>query len=474
MFESLKRIFKGNISSNDLYIYNTLGRKKELFKPIKKGEVLFYHCGPTVYWTQHVGNMRAMVLADLIRRTFVYNGYKVRFVRNYTDVGHLTSDGDTGEDKMEKAAAREGLNPDAIADKYIKIFEDDIKDLNVLEADAKPRATQYIKEIIDSVQILLQKGFAYETDLAVYFDITKAKDYTRLSGQKVEDNKIGAGNADTEDPQKRNPQDFSVWFFKAGKHKNALQYWSSPFTSSLVQNGEGFPGWHIECSAMIRSLLGKTIDLHMGGAEHIPVHHTNEIAQSEAINGVPFVNYWLHNEWLLVNDGKMSKSQGTNYSVAEIKEKGYNPLSLRYFFLQANYRSKQNFTWEALTAAENGYKRLLQQIAALGNNAGNVSEKYKKEFTNKINDDFNFSQGLALISEILKSNLSKEDKRATILDFDRVLGLALGKDDTNKEIPDEIQHLLKERQAARENKDWEKADKIRNQIITLGFEVRDK
>ncbi|OHA46536.1 MAG: cysteine--tRNA ligase [Candidatus Taylorbacteria bacterium RIFOXYD2_FULL_36_9] len=406
-------------------LYNTLTRKKEVFKAIKEGEVLFYQCGPTVYFTQHIGNLRAMVLSDLIRRTFLYNGYQVKFVRNYTDVGHLVSDGDSGEDKMEKGAKREGLSPIKIAEKYIKIFEDDIKDLNTLEPAFKPKATEYIKEMQVMVQDLLDKGFAYSTPLAVYFDISKAKDYTRLSGQNLEKNREGAGVGDVEDPQKKNSADFALWFFRAGKHKEAIQFWPSPFVSPLVEKGEGFPGWHIECSAMIKALLGETIDVHMGGIEHISVHHTNEIAQSESVNGVPLANYWLHNEWLTVNNGKMAKSEGTGFSLAEVKEKGFNPLALRYFFLQANYRSKQNFTWEAMQSAQTGFDRLVNNVSALGEVIGKVDDSFRKEFLEKINNDFNAPQALALTFAVLKSALSSEDKLATILDFDKVLGLNL-------------------------------------------------
>ncbi len=406
-------------------LYNTLTRKKEVFKAIKEGEVLFYQCGPTVYFTQHIGNLRAMVLSDLIRRTFLYNGYQVKFVRNYTDVGHLVSDGDSGEDKMEKGAKREGLSPIKIAEKYIKIFEDDIKDLNTLEPAFKPKATEYIKEMQVMVQDLLDKGFAYSTPLAVYFDISKAKDYTRLSGQNLEKNREGAGVGDVEDPQKKNSADFALWFFRAGKHKEAIQFWPSPFVSPLVEKGEGFPGWHIECSAMIKALLGEIIDVHMGGIEHISVHHTNEIAQSESVNGVPLANYWLHNEWLTVNNGKMAKSEGTGFSLAEVKEKGFNPLALRYFFLQANYRSKQNFTWEAMQSAQTGFDRLVNNVSALGEVIGKVDDSFRKEFLEKINNDFNAPQALALTFAVLKSALSSEDKLATILDFDKVLGLNL-------------------------------------------------
>ncbi len=473
MFDFLKR--KNNILPEPLFLYNSLSKNKDIFKPIKEGKVLFYQCGPTVYWTQHIGNMRAMVLSDLINRTLRYIGYDVKFVRNYTDVGHLTSDQDFGEDKMEKASKRENASPKEISEKYIKIFEDDVSDLNTLPPDFKPKATEYVDEIIDMVQVLLDKGFAYTTDLAIYFDISKATDYTKLSKQNIEENISGAGSADVEDPNKKHSADFSVWFFKAGKHKNALQYWKSPFISPLVEDGEGFPGWHIECSAMIRKLLGKTIDIHMGGIEHIPVHHTNEIAQSEAVNGVSLSNYWLHNEWLVTNNSKMAKSEGTSFSLGDIKEKGFNPLALRFFYMQAHYRSRQNFTWEALEAADTGYKRLVNTIQLFDGKIGKINESFKESFLEKIADDFNISQALAVLFEVLKSDISNEDKLATVLDFDKVLGLKLDsiKIEVKTNIPEEVKKLVEEREEARKNKDWAKSDEIRARIATLGYEVKD-
>ena len=461
--------------NSSLYLYDTLSRTKKLFQPIKKSEVSFYQCGPTVYWTQHIGNLRAAVLSDIIRRVFLYDGYNVKFVRNYTDVGHLVSDGDTGEDKMEKGVKREGLSPAQIADKYIKIFEDDNKELNTLPPADKPKATEYIKEMQTLVQILIDKGYAYTTDLAIYFDISKIKDYTKLSKQKMEENREGAGTGTVDDPQKKNFADFAVWFFRAGTHKDAIQYWASPFSSKLVTNGEGFPGWHIECSAMIKALLGNTIDVHMGGIEHVSVHHTNEIAQSESANGVPLANYWLHNEWLMVNGGKMAKSEGTGYSLTEVKEKGFNPLALRYFFLQANYRSKQNFTWEAMQSAQTGYDRLINSISLLGEKIGKVNIDFKKEFSEAVFDDFNTPKALATVQELLKSDLPAEDKLATVLDFDKVLGLSI-KPAEKKEIiiPENVQKIFSEREIARKNKDWKKADELREQIISFGYEVKDK
>ena len=463
-------------------LYNTLGREKQEFKPLKKGKVLMYHCGPTVYWTQHIGNMRGMVMADLIRRSFEYQNYQVKFVRNYTDVGHLTSDSDTGEDKMERAAKRDNLSPDQIAEKYIKIFETDTQELNIQEPNFKPRATQMIPEIIAMVQTLLDKGFAYATDLAVYFDISKAKDYTKLSGQKMEKNIADAGKGDVSDDQKKNSADFALWFFKAGVHEQALQFWPSPFHSGLVENGNGFPGWHIECSAMIKKFLGDTIDIHMGGIEHVPVHHTNEIAQSEAANGVEFVRYWLHNEHLTVDNKKMAKSEGTSYALADVKEKGFSPMALRYFFLSAHYRSKQNFTWESLEASKTAYEKLTNFLNEKQIDNSNITDyglritDYQNNFISFITDDFNIPATLAMLWEIIKDNvLPYSEKKKLLLDFDKVWGLCLDNIKPKENIvPENILELANKRQSARENKDWQKADQLRQQVEKLGYKIKDQ
>jgi cysteinyl-tRNA synthetase len=463
-----------------IYLTNTLGHKKEEFKPITLGKVGMYHCGPTVYWDQQIGNMRAMVLSDLIRRTFLYNGYEVTFVRNYTDVGHLTGDNigdaDTGEDRMEKAARRENLSPDIIADNYIKTFNTDISSLNVLPSTHATRATHYIDDMIAMVQDLIDKGFAYITPHAVYFDVRKFPEYTKLSGQKLDRLESGEGHGSITDSDKHDPHDFSLWFFKAGAHANALQTWESPFVSPLVENGQGFPGWHIECSAMSKHHLGASFDIHMGGVEHIPIHHTNEIAQSECANGAHYVNYWLHNEHLLVDGGKMGKSEGNAYVMKDVIGKGYTPLALRYFFLQSNYRSKQNFTWENLSASETALKKLKNVLAKMPD-GGIVSDSYKVLFNELINDDFNLAGGLATVWELLKnSNVSDADKKATILDFDKVLGLKLDEviEEVQKEIPEHVQKLIDDRKTARENKDWATSDRLRAEIQALGFEVQDK
>jgi len=457
-----------------LKIYNTLHRNKEEFKPLKKNGVSFYYCGPTVYWIQHIGNMRGLFCADIVIRTLQYLGYKVKSVRNYTDVGHLTSDSDQGEDKIEKAAKKEKLTPHQIAQKYIGIYEKDAKDLNTLEPKYKPKATECIGEIIEMIQILIDQGYAYKSDLAVYFDVSKYEKYNQLSGQNLEEQIQGAGKGDVDDPNKKNPADFVLWFFKAGKHKKALQYWASPFESSLAENGEGFPGWHIECSVMAKKYLGKTIDIHMGGIEHVSVHHTNEIAQSESANQVKFVNYWIHNEHLLMDNKKMSKSIGNVLTLDQIKEKGFNPLALRYLFLQAHYRSKQNFTWAALESAQKGYDHLISQVKELGDQEGQIDQELKKEFTQKISDDFNSPLALTLIQNVLKSKLSNPDKLSTLLDFDSILGLGLNKIE-KKEIliPQEIKELVQKREKAREEKNFEESDQIRKEIEKKGYQVKD-
>ena len=456
-----------------LFVTNTLGREMQLFTPIEKDSVSVYHCGPTVYWTQHIGNMRAAFFGDIVNRTLRYAGYKVTFVRNYTDVGHLSGDNDgdadTGVDRMEKAANRENKTPEEIATIYIDQFDRDLHLLNVITPEYRPKATEYISPMITFVSELLEKGFAYQTNLAIYFDTSKKEDYFKLSGQKAEELQDKAGHGEVTDSEKRNSTDFAVWFFKSGAHEHALQSWDNPFSET-----QGFPGWHIECSAMIRDLLGDTIDMHLGGIEHVSIHHTNEIAQSECANNATFANYWLHNEHLDVNGGKMSKSEGTAFSVSELLEKDYDPMDLRYFFLQAHYRSKQNFTYTALDAAKTGRERLVKRLATLAD-GGLVSEIFKDKFEKVLFEDFNTAGALAVVSEVLKSDLNEADKKATILDFDKVLGLRLDQvqEEDELELSVELTDLLMQRKEAREAKNWTLTDQLRDQIDNLGFVVKD-
>lgn len=467
-----------------LKIKNTLTRELEEFEPMNPGKVSFYHCGPTVYWNQHIGNLRGMTMADLIRRSLMYLGYEVNFVRNYTDVGHLTGDNigdaDSGEDRMEKAAKREQLDPQVIAQKYIDQFESDTNQLNILEPTDKPVASMYVEQMQRMIQILIEKDFAYITPRAVYFDISKAKDYTRLSGQKLSENEIGAGKGKVNDEGKKNPADFVLWFFKTGAHKDALQTWGSPFNSAEVENGEGLPGWHIECSAMANDLLGATIDIHMGGIEHIPVHHTNEIAQSESANGQKFVNYWIHNEHLQIDGGKMSKSEGTAFLLSDIIEHGFDPLALRYFFLQSHYRSLQNFTWTALEASANALNKIRAKVMEFNLvevNHNNIVDRpkvleYQQRFITALEDDFNIPQATAILWDVVKSKLDPHDKLVLIFEFDKVFGLDLEKV-KSEPVPVDVAKLSDLRQKARENKDWQESDRLRDEIYSLGYVVED-
>jgi cysteinyl-tRNA synthetase len=461
----------------ELKFYNTLSKKLEVFKPLSPERVTIYYCGPTVYWTQHIGNLRGGFCADSIYRVLRYFGYRAVMARNYTDVGHLSSDGDAGEDKIEKGAKREGLDPEAIANKYIKIYEADTAALNFLEPDYKPRATAHIPEMIAMVKTLLDKGFAYATPLAIYFSVAKFPDYTALSGQKLDENLSGAGRGEVSDPDKRASADFALWFFKAGTHANAIQTWVSPFISPLVADGRGFPGWHIECSAMSKRYLGDTLDLHLGGIEHIPVHHTNEIAQSESANGVKFVDYWLHNEHLLINNEKMSKSQGTAYSLDEIRTKGFSPLALRFLFLGAHYRSRQNFTWEALASSQKALDGLRARLGVLEKDGGSVDKSAKERFLEALAEDANLPRALAVAYETLKDeNIVGRDRSATLLDFDKVLGLDLDKSWEKSailDLPVEIEELFKKREIARSNKDFTEADRLRQEIEKRGYIIQD-
>lgn len=456
-------------------IFDTLSKDKKEFIPITPGHVGFYQCGPTLYWNQHIGNLRSVVIADTINRTFNYLDYKVDFIRNYTDVGHLSGDNegdaDSGVDRMEKASERENKAPEDISLHYQNLYEQDVEKLNTLPPQNTPKATEHIKEMIDMVKELLENGYAYQTELAIYFDISKKEDYTKLSKQNITQLLSGHGHGSIADSDKKNPGDFSLWFFKTGAHKHALQTWKNPFSET-----DGFPGWHIECSAMSKKYLGPHFDIHMGGIEHIPIHHTNEIAQSECANQSEFVNYWVHNEHLLVDGKKMSKSEGTSFLLSDVIDKGYSPLDLRYFFLQAHYRSKQNFTWDALEASKQARKKMVSKLAQIYS-IGAVNDEYKTQFIDALGDDFGLPEALSLVYTVLSSNISSEEKLGTILDFDNVLGLdiknQLQASENTIEIPSEIQELLDQRSEARLNKDWQQSDEIRDKISELGYEVQD-
>jgi cysteinyl-tRNA synthetase len=446
-------------------IYNTITKKKEDFKPIKDNVVGIYSCGPTVYDYDHIGHAWKYFSDDILKRTFEYLGYKVNHVMNITDVGHLTSDADEGEDKLDKKAKKENKTPWEIAEFYTKIFFENSKKMNNIEADVICKATDYVKEMIAMNEILVKKGFAYESDDAVYFDITKFSDYGKLSGNTLEN--LKAGVRVEVNKNKKNPHDFVLWVKAIGEHENHAMVWDSPW-------GKGFPGWHLECSTMSTKHLGNTIDIHTGGEDNIFPHHECEIAQSESATGKKFVNYWMHTRFLMVDGTKMSKSLNNFYKIQNIEEKGFNPLALRFLFLQAHYRSQINFTWESLQAAQNGLDNLYSNIQNLGKDKGNIDEKFKNTFNETISDDFNMPKAFSLVQEVLKSNLEDKDKLATILDFDKVFGLKLDKIKEEKiDIPSEVQDLIEQRKKARSDGDYELSDQLRDQIHKYGFFIED-
>ncbi len=453
-------------------LLNTLSKSVEELKPVDGTSVGIYQCGPTVYWSQQLGNLRAYTLVDFFVRAILINGYKPLLVRNYTDVGHLTGDNigdaDSGEDRMLKAVKRENLTPETIAAKYIAEFQHDTSLLRILKPHYTPKATEHIQEMIEMISVLLESGFAYKTNLAIYFDTAKKENYTKLSGQLIDQLSEGFGHGHISDTEKKHPTDFALWFFKAGAHADALQTWENPFDSR-----QGFPGWHIECSAMAKKYLGTTCDIHIGGVEHIPVHHTNEIAQSESCNGVPLANIWLHYEHLLYDGKKMSKSEGTSLLLSDVISKGFSPLDLRYFFLQAQYRSKQNFTWNALDAAKTARRRLLEKLPTVA--PGSIIESFKEEFLNRINEDFNFPHALALVKDVLESGFDDADKRATLEYFDQIFDLGICNPEVvyRKELSSEILELLEKRKTARLEQNWTLSDQLRDAINDVGYNIKD-
>lgn len=447
-----------------LKFYNTLTREKEIFTPLDPHEVRMYTCGPTVYNYTHIGNLRAFVFADILRRTLQYYDFEVKQIMNITDIGHLSSDADSGEDKMTKGLLREGKeltlkNMRALAEFYTDTFKQDLKILNIKMPNGMYFASDYIKEDIDLVKKLEEKGYAYRTTDGVYFDISKMPDYGALWGGKRDWNKEGARLI--ENSEKRNPEDFALW-----KFNNTIGF-ESPF-------GKGFPGWHIECSAMGLKFLGEQFDIHTGGIDLIPTHHTNEIAQSEcATSKKPFVKFWMHNEFVDTSGEKMSKSSGNFLRTQNLLEKNINPLAYRFWLLMANYRTKVNFNWEALEASETALKRLYGLYTSLGADIGNIHKEYQNKFKEFIENDLDTPRALSLLWDVFKDkNMSDSDKKATILDFDKVLGL--GFENLKQDIiPEEILKLANKREEARQNKDFQKSDELRKEVNSLGYEIKD-
>ncbi|TRZ50977.1 cysteine--tRNA ligase [bacterium] len=459
-----------------LILFNTLTRVKEEFQPIEQGKAGMYCCGPTVYNFAHIGNLRAYFFEDVLKRVLLYNGYKVKHVVNITDVGHLVSDEDEGEDKMEKGASREGKTVWEIAEFYTEAFKSDIALLNILPPTIWCKATDFIKEQVEMIKCLDEKGYTYITSDGVYYDTAKFPEYGKMALLDIEG--LEEGKRIQFSDEKKSKTDFALWKFSPKDRKRQME-WDSPW-------GTGFPGWHIECSAMSIKFLGNNFDIHCGGVDHIPIHHTNEIAQSEACTGKKFVNYWLHGEFLIEEKGKMSKSEGEFLRLKTLIDKGYSPMDYRYFLLMTHYRKKIKFSFDNLDAARNGFNNMksrISEIKAVANNnpaeslSGNANA-IKERFNACVNDDLNVSEGLAVLWEALKEEgITDAEKFALINDFDKVLGLELNKVEASSgkaDIPAEIIALIEKRKEAKKNKDFMLSDKIRSKIKELGYEVLDK
>ena len=447
-------------------LYNTLTKRNEEFRPINEGVVKMYSCGPTVYYYPHIGNMRAYIFMDTLRRALKYNGYKIEGVMNVTDVGHLTDDGDNGEDKMEKMAKKTNTSPYEIAAKYTKIFFDDLNKLNVDVPEHVTKATEYIPQMIAFVKRLEEKGFTYIIDDGVYFDVSKFKGYGQLSNKDMDT--IGVARVEEND-QKHHPFDFALWKFVPESH---IMKWDSPW-------GVGCPGWHIECSAMSGDILGDHFDIHTGGIDHKPIHHENEIAQNDCAFGHRVVEYWLHNEFVLVDGGKMSKSLNNIYTIDQLKEMGYEPLAYKFFCLNTNYSKKINFTFDGLKSAQVSLNNLRKLVLEHKNGTHDLSldleKKYKEEFLNAVNDNLNTPLALGVLFSMLKNEPKSQRVYELAIEFDKVFGVELNREEEAKveDIPTEIKELAELRWLAKQNKDWASADKYRNEISEKGYSILD-
>jgi len=449
-----------------LKIYNTLLRKVEEFTPFNPPHVGMYACGPTVYDYTHIGHLRKYTGDDILIRVLEANGYEVKHVMNITDVGHLTSDADGGDDKLEKGAKDRNLSVWEVAKFFTDYFFKSTAQLNIEYPSVVAKATDHIGEQIKLIHKLTEKGYTYQTKEAIYFDISQFPNYTKLSGQKLEDKQTGAREDVFVDRDKKNPADFALWFFTVGRFEGHTMRWPSPY-------GEGFPGWHIECSAMSMEYLGDTLDIHTGGIDHIPVHHTNEIAQSESATGKQFVKCWVHHGWLLVDGEKMSKSKKNFYTIDEVLQKNIDPIALRYLFLTAHYRDNLNFTWKSLDAASSALNNLRGEIRLWEQPKDDTSPFWQK-FMEAANNDLNMPQAVAVLWEMVHNDEPSSLKSSAILKMDKILGLGL-EDYLGKqlEMPANVQKILEERENARKSGDFKKSDELRHEIKKLGFEVED-
>jgi cysteinyl-tRNA synthetase len=455
----------------EIRLHNTLTGKKEVFVPLKENEVGVYSCGPTVYWNQHIGHMYAYVQWDTLMRSFAYVGYKTKWVMNLTDVGHLTGDNDgdadTGEDRMEKGATREGITVWEIADKYIKQFTESLDLLNIQTPDVLCRATDHIPEQIELIKKMELKGFTYPTQTGLVFDTDKFPHYADFAHLKLEDQE--AGSRVSVDVEKKKPWDFLLWITNQPNH---IMKWQSPW-------GVGFPGWHIECTAMSTKYLGETFDIHTGGKEHIAIHHTNEIAQGYGAFGHQTARYWIHNEWMLLDGKKISKSLGNSILVTDLIAKGFDPLALRYLILTTHYKTGLNFTWESLSGAQTAYHKLRDFVQDHKTTDpydihNPVAVQYEQAFVDCITDDLNIAKAIGLAWTIVKSKeIPDTIKYHLITRFDRVLGLNLNVETTVAPLPEHIVDVISRRDTARAQKDWILSDALRIELENAGYSVSD-
>ncbi|MBR9678170.1 MAG: cysteine--tRNA ligase [Nanoarchaeota archaeon] len=452
-------------------LYNTRTRKKQVFKPIDKDKVRMYCCGPTVYDYAHIGNFRTFLFEDFLRRALKRNGYELIHVMNITDVGHLTSDADEGEDKLMKALKREGKKPSVkamleLAEYYTKAFFKDSSLLNIEKPEAVPKATEHIEEMVELNKKIEKNGYAYKTSVGLIFDTGKFKDYAKFGKLNLKAQKAGARVK--VDEERKKPWDFALWITNQPSH---IMQWQSPW-------GKGFPGWHLECSAMSIKYLGEQFDIHCGGEDHIKVHHTNEIAQSEAATGKkPWVRFWLHGAFLIMQKDKMSKSAGSFVKIQDLVDKGFDPLAYRYLCLTANYRSKLSFSWKVLENAQkslNSFRSKIKHLNELNELDKNNKRKYAKKFDERVNNDLDLPSALALAWSVVKAkDLGSKEKVELLLDFDQIFGLKLAESLKKDEAPKKVLKLIKEREEARKKKDWVAADALRDKIKSLGWKVQD-
>jgi cysteinyl-tRNA synthetase len=451
-----------------LQIYNSLSQKIEAFKPIEPGRVKMYTCGPTVYDYAQIGNFKTFVESDFVHRTLLFNNYEVDFVMNITDVGHLTGDnlGDSsiGEDRIERAVVREGKKAADIVRHYTDAFMQDYEDLNILKPQKFTVATHYIKEQIDLAKQLEKNGYAYKTSDGLYFDTSKFEGYQDIFGIDKAGNQEGA-RVDINE-ERRNPADFALWKFSKPEEARQ-QEWDSPW-------GVGYPGWHLECSAMVIKELGEHIDIHIGGEDHLAIHHPNEIAQSEGATGETFANYWMHMIFMKVDGRRMGKSEGNAYTLKDLKDKGFHPMALRYLYASAHYRTPLNFTWEALENAQNSIRRIYDIVGGYKENSSvEAAGEYIGHFRDKINDDINIPEALAVMWDMLKDpTLSEGEKRATALEMDQVLGFKIA-ENISYDVPVEVMNMARTREEYRKNNIWDKADVLRREIESKGYVIED-